>query len=87
MLIGQFSFDWFHLKLKNRESRVTTFPRVSEVYEYQRWHHGMGAELTLVMILPDFSKLHLHYRSPRRRSVSRSRSRYEQIFLIFVGNS
>lgn len=58
---------------------------VSEDYEYQRWHHGRGAEFALVIILSDFSKLHLRYRSPRRRSVSRSRSRYKQI-LIFVGN-
>lgn len=53
-----------------------------------------GAEFNLVMFLSDFSKLRLHCRSPRRRSLSRSRSRYgqhlyllemveETLFLIF----
>lgn len=42
-----------------------------------------GAEFTLVMVLSDFSKLHLHCRSPRRRSISRSRSRYGQ-FLWYL---
>lgn len=85
------SLDAFHLMgfIWNSEKPGTTCNHVSsclsEDYEYQRWHHGRGAEFALVMILSDFSKLRLHYRSPRRRSASRSRSRYEQIF-IFVGN-
>lgn len=67
---------------KSGDLRVTTFPRFSEDHEYQRWHRGRGAEVALVMTLSDFSKLYLHRRSPRRRSVSRSRSRYEQLFMI-----
>lgn len=86
VLIGHFSVDKVSIETKsNQELRVTTFPRLSlRIMNIKGGIKKRGAEFTLVMFLSDLSKLHLHCRSPRRRSLSRSRSRYEHLLLCLL---